>query len=150
MTAWLLIQIAETVFPLFGFDETPSRIVVLLLAAGFIPTLILAWAYEFTAQGLKRDKDVDRSLQSTYSTGRKIDFAIIGVLVIAVGLLGYRQFIDQPIFPEVANLPRGITSPLADAQSIAVLRFANFGADSSFSNGLSEQLLNSLARPLRY
>ena len=39
VVAWLLIQVAETIFPLFGFDETPARIVVILLAIGFVPAL---------------------------------------------------------------------------------------------------------------
>jgi hypothetical protein len=61
VTAWLLIQVAETVFPLFGFDEAPARLVVTILAIGFIPALIVAWVYELTPQGLKKDRDVDRS-----------------------------------------------------------------------------------------
>jgi len=59
VAAWLLIQVAETIFPLFGFDETPARIVVVVLAIGFIPSLIFAWAFELTPEGLKKDKDVD-------------------------------------------------------------------------------------------
>ena len=46
VSSWLLIQVAETVFPLFGFDDTPARIVVIVLAIGFIPSLVLAWAFE--------------------------------------------------------------------------------------------------------
>ena len=56
VVAWLLIQIAETIFPLFGFDDTPARIVVVVLAIGFIPSMILAWAFELTPEGLKKDK----------------------------------------------------------------------------------------------
>ncbi len=145
VTAWLLIQVAETVFPLFGFDETPARIVVVLMAVGFVPTLILAWIYEITPDGLKKEEDVDRRQHLRRVSGRKLDFAIIGVLVIAVGFLSYRQLIGQLYFPEVARLPQEITSPKPDARSIAVLRFANFGVETSFSNGLSEQLLNLLA-----
>ena len=48
VAAWLLIQVAETLFPLFGFDDTPARIVVIVLAIGLIPVLIAAWAFELT------------------------------------------------------------------------------------------------------
>ena len=48
VSAWLLIQVAETIFPLFGFDDTPARIVVIVLAIGFLPSLILSWAFEIT------------------------------------------------------------------------------------------------------
>jgi len=56
--AWLLIQVTETIFPLFGFGDTPARLVVIVLAIGFIPSLILSWVFEFTPEGLKKDADV--------------------------------------------------------------------------------------------
>jgi hypothetical protein len=84
IASWLLIQVAETIFPLFGFDNTPARIVVIILAIGFIPTVILSWVYELTSTGFKRDKDVDRSKPSAGSNGRTLDFIIIGLLAIAL------------------------------------------------------------------
>jgi len=84
ITAWLLIQVAETIFPLFGFDDTPARIVVIVSAVGLIPVIILSWIYELTSSGLKKDQDVDRSQSITRITGRKLDFSIIGLLAIAL------------------------------------------------------------------
>ena len=46
VVGWLIVQVAETIFPLFGFDETPARIVVIVLAIGFVPALVLAWAFD--------------------------------------------------------------------------------------------------------
>lgn len=145
VTAWLLIQFAETVFPLFGYGQYPARMVVILAVAGFFPALILAWVYQITVEGFKRDDDTTSDPRSRVDSNRKADFAIIGVLAIAVGLLGYRQFIDQPFFPTVETLPKEITDPVVKDNSVAVLRFANFGIDSSFSDGLSEQVLYLLA-----
>ena len=48
VTAWLLIEVTETILPLFGFDQTPARIVVIVLAIGFVPALIFAWVFELT------------------------------------------------------------------------------------------------------
>ena len=59
VVAWLIIQVAETLFPLFGFGDGPARIVVIVLAIGFVPVLIISWAFELTPDGLKRDSDVD-------------------------------------------------------------------------------------------
>jgi len=42
VAAWLVIQVAETIFPLFGFGNTPARLIVILLSIGFIPSLILS------------------------------------------------------------------------------------------------------------
>ena len=83
--AWLLVQVAATTFPLFGFDETPSRIVVILLVIGFFPTLVFAWAFELTSSGLQRDEDVDQTLTVTTGAARRLDRIIM--LVLAVGLI---------------------------------------------------------------
>ena len=58
VVAWLIMQVAETIFPLFGFNDTPARIVVVVLAIGFIPSVIIAWVFELTPEGLKKDKAV--------------------------------------------------------------------------------------------
>lgn len=73
VAAWLLIQVAETIFPLFGFGDTPARIVVIVLFIGFIPALILAWAFELTPEGLKKESEVDRTQSTTPKTGRKVE-----------------------------------------------------------------------------
>ena len=59
VVSWLIIQVAETIFPLFGFGDSPARITVIVLAIGFVPTVIVSWAFEFTSDGLKREADTD-------------------------------------------------------------------------------------------
>jgi TolB-like protein/Flp pilus assembly protein TadD len=91
-----------------------SKGVLLVVALGLPLAIILAWAYEMTPEGVKKEKDVDRSQSVTQRTGRKLDFAIIGVL-----------------------------------STIAVLPFVNMSSDEEqeyFSDGLTEELLNLLAR----
>ncbi len=92
VSAWLIIQITETILPLFGYDEAPARYVVIVLTIGFVPALIFSWAYELTSQGLKREKDVDRSDSITHVTGRKLDFFIIGMLTVALLVIGANWF----------------------------------------------------------
>ena len=92
IASWLLIQVAETIFPLFGFDNTPARIVVIVLTVGLIPTIILSWVYELTPAGLKRDNDVDHSKPIVHNSGRKLDFAIIGLLAIALVVIAGNWF----------------------------------------------------------
>ena len=60
--AWLLIQILETLFPIFGIPETSVRIVVVIAAIGFVPVLVASWYFELTTEGLKRDSEA-RQLQ---------------------------------------------------------------------------------------
>ena len=52
--AWLVVQVAETLFPLFGFGVTPVRVTFIVLAIGFLPVLALAWVFELTPEGLNR------------------------------------------------------------------------------------------------
>ena len=92
IASWLLIQVAETIFPLFGFDNTPARIVVIVLTVGLIPTIILSWVYELTSAGLKRDNDVDPSKPIVRNSGRKLDFVIISLLAIALVVIAGNWF----------------------------------------------------------
>ncbi len=53
--SWVLIQVVETIFPAFGLDAAAFRMLVIILAIGLIPTVIMAWAFELTKGGLVPD-----------------------------------------------------------------------------------------------
>ena len=80
VVAWLIAQVADLVFDNISAPEWLMPALLFLLAAGFILALFFAWAFELTPEGLKKEKDVDRSQSITHKTGRKLDFVIIGVL----------------------------------------------------------------------
>ena len=63
--------------------------VVIVLLLGLPLVLFLAWAFELTPDGIKRDEDVDRSRSTATGAGRKIDRAIIAILVIALAWFGW-------------------------------------------------------------
>jgi len=65
--AWLLTEIADTLFPAFGIPDWAFRFVVLALGLGFVLALVFSWAYELTPEGLKREKDVVRDASITHS-----------------------------------------------------------------------------------
>ena len=67
--SWLLIQVTETLFPVFGFSGAAIRAVVIVLAIGFVPAVIVAWAFELTPQGLVRDGEVDRTSPAARASG---------------------------------------------------------------------------------
>ena len=69
---WLLIQIVETLFPLFGLTETAVRTVVIVLAVGFVPALVLSWVFEWTPQGVVRDADVSAETPIDWQRKRAI------------------------------------------------------------------------------
>jgi TolB-like protein len=139
VTAWLIMQIAEVIVGLAALPEWIGQAVLGVLAIGFPIALIFAWVYEITPQGVKLEKDIDRSDSITHVTGRRMDFIVIAMLTAAVILFSYDKW-------WLGKVPDIILPP---ANSIAVLAFANMSPDPEqeyFSDGISEELLNLLAQ----
>jgi TolB-like protein/Flp pilus assembly protein TadD len=140
--AWLLVQIATQVFPFYDLPSWAVRWVIGALACGFPFWIAFAWFYEFTPEGLKRESEVEPHESITHHTGRKLDFAIIGVLAVAVVLLVTDRFVLHHGVNDEAAIP-------VTEHSIAVLPFVDMssGKDQEyFSDGISEELLNLLAK----
>jgi TolB-like protein/Tfp pilus assembly protein PilF len=155
VAAWLLIQVAETIFPLFGFGDTPARLVVIVLSIGFIPSLIFSWVFEITPEGLKKDADVDSEKSITQTTGRKLDRITLVVLALALGYFAFDKFVLDPIEDEqIAQSARqeGLTAALTESlgdKSIAVLPFENRSnreEDQFFTDGIHDDLLTTIAK----
>ena len=156
--SWLLLQVTDLLVPILNLPETAKKLVFLLLLIGFIPALILAWAFELTPEGIKREKEVDRNQSITSRTGRKLDFAIIAILVIALGYFAWDKFADKAeMGPDTfssaekatiaANEAENVSGPISE-KSIAVLPFVNMSSDPEqeyFSDGITEEILNRLA-----
>lgn len=146
--AWLLIQIAATTFPILNLPEWTTTLVTVLILIGFPLALIFAWAFELTPEGIKLDKDVDRSGSVSRNTGRKLDFIIIGVLAIGLIVFAVDRFVLLSDTAPASDSDQQI-SATEIKQSIAVLPFVNMSDDEGneyFSDGMSEEILNLLAR----
>ncbi len=149
IASWLLMQVADLVFPRIGLPDSAVTLVIALLGLGFIPALIFAWAFEMTPEGIKKEKDVDRSQSITPQTGRKLDRAIIGILVLALAYFAYDKFAMTPAQDGQPMQKAENTQPAGGEKSIAVLPFVNMSEDASneyFSDGISEEILNALAK----
>ncbi len=153
--SWLLIQVVETLFPIFGQSDALVRIVVILLVMGFPLILIFSWLYELTPEGLKLERDVDRSRSVVHHTGKKLDRAIIVVLTLALGYFAFDKFVLDPARDaerEETIAKQARSEALVESygdKSIAVLPFVNMSDDASneyFSDGISEELLNLLSK----
>ena len=84
IVGWLLIEITATTFPILKLPDWSVTLVKALVLIGFPLALIVAWAFELTPEGIKRETAVDPAESVRHSTGRKLDFAIIGLLAVAL------------------------------------------------------------------
>jgi TolB-like protein/cytochrome c-type biogenesis protein CcmH/NrfG len=162
IAAWLLLQLTEVLIELLDLPDVAGRFVILLLVIGFIPALIFAWAFEMTPEGIKREKDVDRGQSIAQKTGRKLDFVIIGILVVGIGYLLADKFllneVTEPLAANVSAETSATTMPTLEQEtvstpinpnSIAVLPFANrsnLEDDMFFTDGIHDDLLTQLAK----
>ncbi len=162
--AWLVVQVAETLLPIFGTPEWVLKALVVLLAIGLLPALVFSWIFELTPEGLKRESEIAPDASVTPQTARRMDRTIIVVLLLALGYFAFDKFVLAPDGgadrggdgAQVASgdgvTPAAPTAPAANAadpKSIAVLAFANMSADKDneyFSDGVSEEILNALAQ----
>ncbi len=139
VVAWLLLQVGETTFEALGLPDGSQRFLIVLLALGFPVALVVAWIFDLTPEGIVRTSDDPAAEMASLRMGRRIDFAIIGSLLIVVGLMFW-----QAVPPPVSEEP-----PLSDKPGIAVLPFCNLSGDPEqeyFSDGISEDLTAVLSR----
>ncbi len=119
--SWLIVQVAETLLPIFDTPGWVLKALVVLLAIGFLPALVFSWVFELTPEGLKREREVDRSQSIVDHTAHKLDVAVI-VLLIGVGamLLWQMRGKPEPAAPTtlVAIAPARDTPAQADSQTV--------------------------------
>jgi TolB-like protein/Tfp pilus assembly protein PilF len=136
MSAWLLAQIATQIFPFFNVPNSAVRFVIMGLILGFPIAMVLSWLFELTPEGIVRTEDVDLATQRGF--GRKLDFVIIGVLLLIIGMLIYQRL---PLRTE--------SGEVIPNKSIAVLPFENRSEDKAnayFADGIQDEILTRLAK----
>lgn len=157
--AWLLIQVGDAVFAAFGLGEAAQRYLILALAIGFVPAMVLAWVFELTPDGVMREADLAADAPLRARTNRLLDRTIMGLLALAVGYFALDKFLLDPA-RDAARLEQASAQAAAatekemlrdarGARTIAVLPFDNMSADPEqeyFSDGIAEEVLNLLAR----
>jgi len=159
VVAWLVIQVADVVINNIGAPDWVFRVMLLALGLSFPLVLIFAWAFEMTPEGLKREKEVDRSQSITPVTGRKLDFTIIGILVLALAYFAVDKFVLTPKenirLAEVQMEQSAVVEDSSagtervEERAIAVLPLANRSAreeDQYFTDGIHDDLLTQLSK----
>jgi TolB-like protein len=143
VVGWLVIQISSTVLPTFHAPEWVVQTLVVLVALGFPIALVLAWAFEITPEGIKRESEVAPNESIKRRTGRKIAVITVVLAVLAAGLMAFQFFRARSASGSsnsVVSIPE---------KSIAVLPLVNESGEKDeqyFSDGLSEDLITALSQ----
>jgi len=169
---WLIMQAGDTLAPALRLPEWVASLLAFFLILGFPLAIFFAWAYEMTPDGIKKEKDVDKARSIAQATGQKLNYTIIGLLVIALGYFVWESRFDRdgpdvgselPVNSQsaarsqsTADIITADTSvetpatPTPDKKSIAVIPFRNRSADEEnaafFSDGIHDELLTNLSK----
>lgn len=145
-TVWAISQgIAQLSGP-FGMPDWVTRWFVIACAIGFPFWIAFAWFFAWTPQGFRREEEVERTPALSRATGRKLDFAIIGVMAVAIALLASGYFVKRGAPARTALASAPFNPP---ANTLVVLPFTNLGGNPGqqyFSDGITEELTNALGQ----
>ncbi len=141
VVAWIIIEAGSVLLPTFGASESAFQVYVVFVLAGFLVSLVLAGVFEVTPEGVKLEKNVNRSASITPRTGRTLDYSIIGLLVIALSV---------SVTLNVSGMRSSDQLPATGTErmSIAVLPFESRSTDPEnelFTDGIHDDLLTRLA-----
>jgi TolB-like protein/thioredoxin-like negative regulator of GroEL len=161
VTSWLVVQVVETLFPVYGLSDEAIRLVVNILAIGLLPVLVLSWVFEWTPEGLKRDAEADHGKIVSLDAAKRLDRVILVVLALALCYFSFDKFVLDPqrqaeqAIRQQAEVEQarqeGVSEGLQSRgeASIAVLAFEDMspGDDQAYiSEGIAEDILNLLQR----
>jgi TolB-like protein/Flp pilus assembly protein TadD len=150
VAGWLLVQIVTQVFPIFEVSSLAQRIIVLVIVAGFPISLVLAWLFDITAQGIVRTGELPATgeppglRRERRGTERKLNYVLGALLFVAIAYFAAERF-------GLINGSRktSIAATAINAKSIAVLPFDNFSDDKQntyFADGIQDDILTALSK----
>lgn len=161
VSAWVLLQFADLVLDNIVAPAWVMHVLMMFIGLGFVVSLVVAWAYELTPEGIKRESEVTRDQSVTQHTAKKLHYITLGAIAVLIALLLADRF--MPTGDDSAELAQtvGTTEPAVEmtepdltaskplTRGVAVLPFTNLSEDPNnafFAGGVHEDILTSLSR----
>jgi TolB-like protein/tetratricopeptide (TPR) repeat protein len=142
LVAWIIIEAGSVLLPTFGATEGAFQVYVIVVLIGFVISVVLAWVFEITPEGVKLDRDVASRDRVASTSKSKMNYLIIGLLALALGV---------SITFNVTGLRNGEAPTgqiVAEKPAIAVLPFVSLSNESEnavFADGIHGDILTQLA-----
>jgi TolB-like protein/Flp pilus assembly protein TadD len=160
IVGWLIMQAGEVMGPALHLPEWVNSVLAFFLILGFPLALFFAWAFELTPEGIKKEKDVDKSQSITGATGQKLNYTIIVLMAAALAYFAWDKFISSPesevealqVSPGTGQTRTAVfaNEQKIDKKSIAVIPFRNRSENEEnaefFSDGVHDELLTNLSK----
>ena len=159
VAAWVIVQVADLVLENIGAPQWVMQTLLFVLAIGFFVSAIVAWAFEVTPEGIKRDRDVVANEQTSRRTATRLNLITIALVLIALGILaldrmgwmGTRDEVQQQEVVSTTTVPEPTEPEAADPEStpvVGVLPFTAAGSEDGgfLAGGLHDDLLTRLAK----
>lgn len=144
--AWLLLQVADVVFPGWGIPDTGINLLLIAAVLGFPVALVFGWFFNITARGIRRTMPAVPEGTGEPRPLKGNDYFILGTLVLVAG--GIVSYSTVEVLAMRGSVPPPVVAD-KPPNSIAVLPFVNESSDPEnqyFCAGVAEEILNRLAR----
>jgi TolB-like protein/Tfp pilus assembly protein PilF len=142
LVAWIIIEAGSVLLPTFGATEGFFQVYVIIVLIGFVISLVLAWIFEITPEGVKLDRDIGESERAAPGSKSGMNLLIIGLLAVALGV---------SITFNVTGIRNGgapAEQVITEKPAIAVLPFTSLSSEPDnevFADGIHGDILTQLA-----
>ncbi len=139
LVAWIIIEAGSVLLPTFGASERFFQLYVVAVIGGFAVSVVFAWVFQLTAEGVRLDKNVDRAMPVDPAARQKMNYVIIALLLVALAV--------STTF-NVTGIRQDAAEVASPGRAIAVLPFTSRSNDPEnrlFADGIPDDLLTKLA-----